>query len=270
MVPLVLVIALALAVAEPSVVRRVPIGERDSLTVAIAVPPGWGTVLHPRGDSFHSHRAVIVAINNQGDDSLCVTTVRRDLGGGARQFSFGPEAFEVQLAPGAVYVDLAYAVGGPRSISVPYAWTLEEQPAVAIQNAIREPAKEWTTNKVVIHRATFVHWGRSWDALVAARKPYSEHDLARALSALESLQFPDRPVRDPRQAVEVAIRALPAEFRDSFREDPSCGCCRLYEVDTIPIENGFHVTFNLMESQTRRLVRSMAVDVHRDGRAELR
>jgi hypothetical protein len=265
----ILIIGVVLA-SGPALAEHVPIGERDSLEVEIVVPTGWRLIRHPRDDSWNSHRGVVFAINNRNDDSLCVTVLRRELRGGGHSYIFGPEAFEEHLKPGTVYVDLAYGVGGPPPMSVPYAFTLEEQPAVAIQEAIRKPDKEWTTKNVVIHRVSFAHWGRSWDAIVAARKPFAKQDLAAALSVLESLRFSDLPVNDPRQAAEIAITALPTEFRNQFKEDPICQCCRLYDVVTIPTETGYHVTFNLMETQTRRLLRSMSVDVSRGGRAALR
>ena len=112
-----------------------------------------------------------------------------------------------------------------------------------------------------------MHWGLNWEAFIAARKPFSKQDLDQAFSILESLRFPDIPVLDRRQAIEVAIPALPDDFRAALAPDPTCGCCRHYEVDSVPIENGFHVTFNVMEKTTNRVARSVSFDVDRGGRA---
>lgn len=263
-----LVLLLATA-GQPPRTQEFPISERDSLALEITIPPGWTIARHARGPRFRDHRHIVIAVNNGKDDSLHVGLLRKKAGGGT-QYSFGPESFERQLKPGTIYVDVAYQVGGPHLTSVPYAWTREETPSVAVAAARDTRSEAFSTRKVVVHQARFVHWGRTWEPFVAARKPYSKRDLEQALSILESLRFPDLPVEDPRQAAEVAIPALPADFRKEFEYDPKCGCCRDYTVDAIPSDAGYHVTFNLMDAQTRRPIRSMSVDVDRQGRATLR
>jgi hypothetical protein len=211
----------------------------------------------------------VFAANNQGIDSLVVSELRRESPGGVAT-SFDPESFRAALKPKTVYVDVSYRSGGPMYTSVPYAWSEEEQPAVAITNGLKSPDDAWTKRDIMIWRVTFMHWGVVFEAFVAARPPYSQRDLNEAFSILESLRFPDIPVMHPLQAAEVAGSALPTEFRKQFLPDPKCGCCRRYTIETAAIENGFHVTFNLLDSQTGKLVRSRSVDVDHTGKTTQR
>lgn len=254
--------------AHATAVQSVPVGAADSLALEITLPSGWA-LSPPPPPEFHG-RLVVFAANNRNDNSLAVTELKRELPGGGLETSFSSESFRAVLKPGTVYVDVWYQNGGPMLMSTPYAWSKEEQPALAIKRGLKSPDDDWTKSDVVIWRAEFVHWGVPFSAFVAARPPYSQKDLKQAFSILESLRFPDTPVMHPLQAAEVAIPALPDDFRKQFLPDPKCDCCQRYTVETTPTDRGYRVTFNLLDSQTGELVRSGSVDVDYAGKATAR
>jgi hypothetical protein len=260
-------VLLLLASAQASTVHYVPVSAVDGLAIEVSLPKNWILSRVRRENGFNDHRAVVFAANNRNDDTLMVDVLRRELPNGGREFSFGPGAFQAALKPGTVYVEVEYMVGGPPPISTPYAWTKDDEPKTAIQRSLKAPDDDWTTKSLVVWRVTFVHWGKWWEAYVAARPPYSQKDIDQAFSILESLRFPDVPVVHPVQAAEVAIPALPTKFREQFLPDPKCACCRRYTVETVSTEKGFLVTFTLMDAQTGKVLRSESVDVTRDGRA---
>lgn len=268
MIALVATASFLLLGAHAPTILSVPIEAADSLALEIALPSGW-TLSQPPAPEFHG-RLVVFAANNRNDKSLAVAELRKEHPGGGVEISFSPESFRAALKPGTVYVDVWYQNGGPMVTSTPYAWSNDEQPANGIKAGLKSPDDAWTQSDVMIWRASFVHWGVSFSAFVAARPPYSQRDLKEAFSILESLRFPDTPVMHPLQAAEVAIPALPDEFRRQFLPDPKCNCCRRYTVETTASDHGFHVTFNLLDSQTGKLVRSGSVDVDHAGKATAR
>lgn len=257
------VLLLIAAMGAATVTHRIPVYSDQPLAFSVDIPALWG--YSDQGFESYHYRSVRVCANNRGLDSLRVVTWWRSLANGVREGTSGSEAFEHELAPGTVYFDLA-TLSGPPSRSRPYAWSAHLGPSVRI-TAAAETRLPWEeTDGFVLYRVHFVRWGWRWEALIVARKPFDARDVDAAFDILTSLRFPDLPVYDPQQAVEVVIPSLPVEMRPQPNWFEECGGMFHYGVDADTTRSGFKITFSVLDgTEDKRVVRSASYYVGRSG-----
>lgn len=246
--------------------ETVPIDHTGALSLEISVPESWGVAIRPR-DQYAFHRDIVIAMNNQGDDSLCVSALVKNEGGGRRSITDGPEAIAADLVPGTVYLDVSVIVGGPAPINVPYAWAAEDQWNVQIAGIMEHKMVDTAGYRLVAYTAHFFHWGLHWEARICARQPFAQRDLDLALTALKTLRLPNTPVLDARQAIEVALPYVPEDMRKEIIEsNEKCGCCTGYNVVGTKSASGFRVVLDLLEEPlSNRVRKSVSFEVDRAG-----
>jgi hypothetical protein len=261
-----IVALLALAsMGTPAVTQRVPLYRDRQLAFTVEIPRSWG--YSKQGFESCHYRSVQICANNRGVDSLRVVTWWEAQPNGGRRGTFGPEAFEHELSPGTVYIDLAMCSGPGGFVGGrPYVWSPDKGPSARIALAAKARTPGAETDGLVLYRVSFVRWGWPWEAYIAGRKPFDREDLDTAFGILTSLRFPDVPVCDPHQAVEVAIPNLPVEFRPQPGWLEDCGYMFHYRVDADTSASGFKVSFTVLDgTEDRRVVRSTSYHVGRAG-----
>jgi hypothetical protein len=245
-------------------IQSIPIDDTRALSVEVAAPVAWGLVIKPPADPL-SHRNILLAVNNRSDETLHVGMLRRSLDF-PTEWTEGPDAFAAALLPGTVYLEVARWSGGPSMTNVPYAWTKDQTAASRIRHAERHRVPSWEDDRVVGYSVGFAHWGVGWQITICGRKPFARQDLDRAFVILKSIRFPDVPVLDRRQAIEVALPFVSGDVHDALIDSIECGCCDPYTVDAQATATGFDVTVDILDSlRSRRVVKSEVLHVRRDG-----
>ncbi len=243
----------------------IPLNSDKPLAFEITVPGTWG--YSDKVFCVSHYRRVLMCSNNLGDNNLHVENWREQLSNGNWYESYGAKAFEMQLVPGTVYADLAVWEGPLHMPS--YAWIKEEGPKDQIFQAGINRKAQWETDDVVVYRFGFIRWGRRWEGLIAARRPFSMDDVDKAFGIYETLIFPDKPVVDPNQAVEVAIPYLPEAMRpqsDWYKEGGQVSLSSHYRVEVQTDEERFRVMFMVLDgTQSHNVVRSAVCTVERNG-----
>jgi hypothetical protein len=145
----------------------------------LRVPEEWAVV--PAAYSVMHYRDVFLCINSQGDRTLRMT-------GGFEEpvAAVDPEAIARLLAPGAVYLDLAFG-GGP--------WARQSAEAADTVNADLQPLlKDVEVTSLLEGKLSEMHLGfvkneQSWSIAVYMREPVDEALRQQALDVLASIQF---------------------------------------------------------------------------------
>ncbi|MBZ0173638.1 MAG: hypothetical protein K8E66_14745, partial [Phycisphaerales bacterium] len=255
----------------------VPVGGDDGPRFLIAVPSGWSS----SAEAFDANdfRYVYTSMSNATGSPRVVARVEvieytsplDSLHVLGKQFltHYTPEAFEEQLEPGTVYLDVGVVHGGPPSIG-PDIYVRERGPEARIGEFVVERPAAWDTELSTGYRVSFGKWGKGWEVLIAARKPFTDADLASAFHVVGSLRFPGVPVVIKDQALEIATDELPAHMR--VQDDWLDGCALYFHYDTVtePLGNGaFRVEFRVLDgTQARSVVRRCAYRVGRGGTIE--
>lgn len=237
--------------------HSVPFLESDTLAMEIFVPKSWGCVELPPDP--HSLRTIQIAVNNRGDDALCVRAFPEGDAGLTRWIDGGPQGFAATLEPGTVYLEVGLFMHHPVRDVTPHAWTPKDRVEKSVHPIERFRRPTWEDKDGVAYQSRFKHWGEDWVATVYARKPYSRRALDRAFAILKSLRLPDTPVVDSRQAIELALRAVPMDFRRAAAKAERDCCESPLRVEAEETAGGFRVDFRILGTTPREGKYAMAV-----------
>jgi hypothetical protein len=264
---------------------EVPLSRTPELAFRVEAPEGWAfsaegfaaydlrysyAVLHNRPPEeirvfAHAESTVVEArydTTGAGLDSLRLLS----LGGIQVITRYDERAFEEQLAPGTVCVDIGMRTGGPPPPRV-YGWTEAMSPESRLQEFVANRTPAWDTERSIGYRVRFFRWGEAWDVHVVARKPFLERDLEDAFRIAGSLRFPRTPVMSEEQAIETATVSLPVHMRVRDEWLEQCGKLGLhYDVDVDREGEAFRVTFRRLDgTEAKTVLESRTYRVDRDG-----